>query len=208
MGGVVLVVGLGNPGPEYQFTPHNAGFWAIDRIAERCGVTVTNRRSRALTAKAVLAGREVLLAKPETYMNDSGLAVRSLLEATGALEENEGREIRLIVLYDDVDFELGTVRVKERGSSAGHNGVKSITGSLGTPEWTRVRIGIAPEGEQAAETARRRRKDFVLSPLRKAELALLDEGVEKAADAVEAILRDGVAAAMNRFNRRDDEAAK
>jgi peptidyl-tRNA hydrolase, PTH1 family len=202
---VDLVVGLGNPGIEYQFTPHNAGFLAIDRIAERCGVVVNNRRSRALTATATLAGRQVLLAKPETYMNLSGVAVRALLDEVGG-EENEAAS-RLIVLYDDVDFPLGVIRVKERGSPAGHNGVKSVTGSLGTDEWVRVRIGIAPEGEQAAETARRQRKDFVLTPFRKAELAVLDETLDKVADAVEAILRDGTAAAMNRFNRREDEAA-
>jgi PTH1 family peptidyl-tRNA hydrolase len=200
---VDLVVGLGNPGIEYQFTPHNAGFLAIDRIAERCGVTVNNRRSRALTATATLAGRKVLLAKPETYMNLSGVAVRALLEEVGGEES----EPRLIVLYDDVDFPLGVIRVKERGSPAGHNGVKSVTGSLGTDEWVRVRIGIAPEGEQAAETARRQRKEFVLAPFRKAELAVLDEALEKTADAVETILREGTAAAMNRFNRREDEAA-
>ncbi len=198
-----MVVGLGNPGIEYQFTPHNAGFLAIDRIAERCGVTVNNRRSRALTATATLAGRKVLLAKPETYMNLSGVAVRALLEEVGGEES----EPRLIVLYDDVDFPLGVIRVKERGSPAGHNGVKSVTGSLGTDEWVRVRIGIAPEGEQAAETARRQRKEFVLAPFRKAELAVLDEALEKTADAVETILREGTAAAMNRFNRREDEAA-
>jgi len=106
-------------------------------------------------------------------------------------------------LYDDVDFSLGTIRVKERGSSAGHNGVKSVSSSLGTEEWTRIRIGIAPEEEQAAEAARRQRKDYVLKQLRNSELKLLDEGLEKAADAVEMILRDGVAAAMNKFNQRE-----
>jgi PTH1 family peptidyl-tRNA hydrolase len=203
MGGVTLVVGLGNPGPQYQFTPHNAGFLAIDRIAERCGVVVNNRRQRALTAKATLAGQQVLLAKPQTFMNDSGIAVRGLLDDLGDGDELEEQGQRLIVVYDDVDFDLGTIRVKERGSSAGHNGVKSITSSLGTEEWTRIRIGIAPEGEQAAATARSRRVEYVLAPLRKAELASLDEGIEKAADAVEAILREGVAAAMNRFNQRE-----
>lgn len=198
----VLIAGLGNPGIEYQFTPHNAGFLAIDRIAERCGATVNNRRGKSLTGKTVIAGKEVLLAKPQTFMNLSGLAVRGLLDEGG-----EPGLVGLIVLYDDVDFELGTIRVKERGSSAGHNGVKSISGSLGTDEWMRVRIGIAPAGEQAAETARRRRAEFVLAPFRKAELVVLDEALEKAADAVEVILRDGVAAAMNRFNRRDEEAA-
>ncbi len=203
---MVLVVGLGNPGIEYQFTPHNAGFLAIDRIAQRCGVAVNNRRSRALTAKATLAGKQVLLAKPETFMNLSGVAVRALLEQMEP--DPEPGPPRLIVLYDDVDFPLGTIRVRERGSSAGHNGVKSISASLGTEEWLRVRIGIAPSGEQAAQTARLRRSDFVLAPFRKAELAVLDEALDKAADAVEAILKDGPAAAMNRFNRRDDDAAE
>jgi len=205
MGGVVLVVGLGNPGPEYQFTPHNAGFLAIDRIAERCGAAVTNRRQQALTATASVAARQVLLAKPQTFMNLSGVAVRGLLHDLGNDLGNDDLGVRLIVLYDDIDFQLGTVRIKERGSAAGHNGVKSITSELGTPEWTRIRIGIAPEEEKAADRARRNRKDFVLQPLRKMQMQLLDEGVEKAADAVEAILRDGVAAAMNRFNQRPAE---
>lgn len=203
MAAKVLVVGLGNPGIEYQFTPHNAGFLAIDRIAERCGAVVSNRRGRAITGKAMLAGKEILLAKPETYMNLSGAAVAALLDDAGDSGQHEDREPGLIVLYDDIDFSLGTIRVKERGSSAGHNGVKSISGVLGTEEWTRVRIGIAPEDENAAETARRQRKDYVLKQLRNSELKLLDEGLEKAADAVEAILRDGVAAAMNKFNQRD-----
>jgi PTH1 family peptidyl-tRNA hydrolase len=134
-------------------------------------------------------------------MNLSGVAVAALLDELE--DEDDASGPRLIVLYDDVDFSLGTIRVKERGSSAGHNGVKSISGSLGTEEWTRVRIGIAPLDEQAAETARRQRKDYVLKQLRNSELKLLDEGLEKAADAVEAILRDGVAAAMNKFNQRE-----
>ena len=199
-----MVVGLGNPGIEYQFTPHNAGFLAIDRIAERCGAVVSNRRGRALTGTARLAGKQILLAKPETYMNLSGVAVAALLgELEEDVEEGNASGPRLIVLYDDVDFSLGTIRVKERGSSAGHNGVKSVSSSLGTEEWTRIRIGIAPEEEQAAETARRQRKDYVLKQLRNSELKLLDEGLEKAADAVEMILRDGVAAAMNKFNQRE-----
>ncbi len=197
---MTLVVGLGNPGPEYQFTPHNAGFLAIDRIAERCGVGVNNRRQQALTGAATVAGRQVLLAKPQTYMNLSGVSIRGLL---GDLEVGSSElASRLIVLYDDIDFSLGTVRIKERGSAAGHNGVKSITSELGTPEWTRIRIGIAPEEEKAADRARRNRKDFVLQPLRKMQMAVLDEGIEKAADAVEAILRDGISAAMNKFNQR------
>jgi PTH1 family peptidyl-tRNA hydrolase len=165
---------------------------------------VSNRRGRALTGTARLAGKQILLAKPETYMNLSGVAVAALLgELEEDVEEGNASGPRLIVLYDDVDFSLGTIRVKERGSSAGHNGVKSVSSSLGTEEWTRIRIGIAPEEEQAAEAARRQRKEYVLKQLRNSELKLLDEGLEKAADAVEMILRDGVSAAMNKFNQRE-----
>ena len=195
--GVVLIVGLGNPGIEYQFTPHNAGFLAIDRLAERCGVVVSNRRSKALTASGRIAGRRVLLAKPETYMNLSGLAVAALAEE---LEIDPRRE--LIVLYDEVALPLGTIRIRERGSSGGHNGVKSIASALGTEEWLRVRIGIAPEEEKAAETARQRRKEYVLAQFRKPELAVLDTVLDDVAAAVELILTEGASVAMNRFNRR------
>jgi PTH1 family peptidyl-tRNA hydrolase len=194
---VTLIVGLGNPGPEYQFTPHNVGFLAIDRLAERCGVKVANRRSKALTASAQIAGRRVLLAKPETFMNLSGLAVGALVEE---LETDPQRGV--IVLYDDVALPLGKIRVRERGSSGGHNGVKSITGALHTAEWLRVRIGVAPEAEAAAESARQGRKDYVLTPFRKPELAVLDTVLDDVAAAVEAVLTEGAAAAMNRFNRK------
>lgn len=195
--GVVLIVGLGNPGIEYQFTPHNAGFLAIDRLAERCGVVVSNRRSKALTASGRIAGRRVLLAKPETYMNLSGLAVAALADE---LEIDPRRE--LIVLYDEAALPLGTIRIRERGSSGGHNGVKSIASALGTEEWLRVRIGIAPEEERAAETARQRRKEYVLAQFRKPELAALDTVLDDVAAAVELILTEGASVAMNRFNRR------
>src|SRR5277367_6081345 len=133
-----LIVGLGNPGIEYQFTPHNAGFLAIDRLAEICGASVSNRRGRALTAKVTLAGQEVLLAKPETFMNLSGLSVAALLNE---LELGTPAE-DLIVIYDELAIPLGQLRIRERGSAGGHNGVKSLLGSLGTEEWIRVRIGV------------------------------------------------------------------
>ncbi len=196
-GGVTLIVGLGNPGFEYQFTPHNVGFLAIDRLAERCGVVVNNRRSKALTASAHIAGRRVLLVKPETYMNLSGLSVGSLVREFEADPERD-----VIVLYDDVALPLGSIRVRERGSSGGHNGVKSITGALGTPEWLRIRIGIAPDAPMAAESARQGRKDYVLTPFRKSELAVLDTALDEVAVAVEVILAEGASVAMNRFNRR------
>ncbi|MHB1938757.1 MAG: aminoacyl-tRNA hydrolase [Acidobacteriaceae bacterium] len=195
--GVTLVVGLGNPGIEYAFTPHNAGFLAIDRLAERCGVVVANRRSKALTASARIAGRRVLLAKPETYMNLSGSSVAALVEE---LEIDSRRE--LIVLYDEVALPLGSIRIRERGSAGGHNGVKSISNALGTEEWLRIRIGIAPEDAMAAENARQRRKDYVLTQFRKPELAVLDTVLDDVSTAIELLLTEGASVAMNRFNRR------
>jgi PTH1 family peptidyl-tRNA hydrolase len=196
--GKVLLVGLGNPGIGYQFTPHNAGFLAIDRIAGDHGAVVANRRCRALTATVRIASRDVILAKPETFMNLSGVAVQALVK-----EYDVDPQRDLIVLYDEVEFSLGTLRIRERGSSGGHNGVKSISGALGSEEWIRIRIGVAPELPAAAESARRRRKDYVLTPFRKTELALLDEVLDRAAKAVEIILAQGVGAAMNEFNRRE-----
>lgn len=195
--GVTLIVGLGNPGIEYQFTPHNAGFLAIDRLAERCGVVVSNRRSKALTASARIAGRRVLLAKPETYMNLSGLSVAALADE---LEIDPRRE--LIVLYDEVALPLGMIRIRERGSAGGHNGVTSISNALSTEEWLRIRIGIAPEDAMAAERARQRRKDYVLTPFRKQELAVLDTVLEDVSTAVELLVTEGASVAMNRLNRR------
>ncbi len=196
--GKVLVVGLGNPGIEYRFTPHNAGFLAIDRIASAHGAVVANRRCRALTATVRIAGREVILAKPETFMNLSGVAVQALVKE---YEVDPQRDV--LVLYDEIEFSLGTLRIRERGSSGGHNGVKSISGAFGSEEWIRIRIGIAPERPAAAESARRKRKDYVLTPFRKAELALLDEALDRAARAVEVVLTQGVGAAMNEFNRKE-----
>ncbi len=196
------MVGLGNPGIEYQFTPHNAGFLAIDRIAEQHGVAVANRRCRALTANVRIASKDVILAKPETFMNLSGVAVQALVKE---FEVDPLQE--LIVLYDEIVFPLGTLRIRERGSSGGHNGVKSISGALRSEDWLRIRIGVAPELPAAAESARRQRKDYVLTPFRKAELALLDSGLERAAKAVEMILASGVSAAMNEFNRREPNSS-
>ena len=194
----MLVVGLGNPGIEYQFTPHNAGFLAIDRIAGDHGAAVANRRCRALTATVRIASRDVILAKPETFMNLSGESVRALVR-----EYEIDAERDLIVLYDEIALTVGTLRIRERGSSGGHNGVKSISGALRSEEWVRIRIGVAPELPAAAESARRQRKDYVLTPFRKAELGLLDEALDRAAKAVEVILAEGVRAAMNEFNRKD-----
>ncbi len=192
------MVGLGNPGIEYQFTPHNVGFLAIDRLAEQGGVAVSNRRCRALTATVRIAGRDVILAKPETFMNLSGLSVQALVKEYQA---DAARD--LIVVYDEVALSLGSLRIRERGSAGGHNGVKSVSGALGSEEWLRIRIGVAPQGDEAAERARRGRKDYVLTPFRKAQLAILDEVLDRTARAVEMVLVKGAGPAMNEFNRRE-----
>jgi peptidyl-tRNA hydrolase, PTH1 family len=193
---VKLIVGLGNPGPEYAFTPHNAGFLAIDRIALICDVQVANRRGRALTARTKLVGQDVLLAKPETFMNLSGLSVAALLNELELGVED------LIVLYDELAIPLGTIRIRERGSAAGHNGVKSISGVLGTEEWTRIRIGIGKLPTEVGGIVKSGGKDFLLAPMRKQMLKELDESLDQAVRAIEAVLIKGVSAAMNEFNRK------
>src|ERR1700689_963616 len=157
-----LIVGLGNPGLEYLWTPHNAGFMAIDRIAQQEGVVVQNRRCRAMTATCKIAGREVVLAKPETYMNLSGLAVAALIREFDADPLHD-----LLVIYDELDFALGTFKIRERGSPAGHNGARSVTSALGSEEWLRLRIGVGlnlpPEAVEAAG-GKRPGRDYLLSP--------------------------------------------
>jgi PTH1 family peptidyl-tRNA hydrolase len=199
---VKLIVGLGNPGPEYAFTPHNAGFLAIDRIALICDVQVANRRGRALTARTKLVGQDVLLAKPETFMNLSGLSVAALLNELELGVED------LIVLYDELAIPLGTIRIRERGSAAGHNGVKSISGVLGTEEWTRIRIGIGKLPTEVGGIVKSGGKDFLLAPMRKQMLKELDESLDQAVRAVEAVLIKGVSAAMNEFNRKVDPGSE
>jgi peptidyl-tRNA hydrolase, PTH1 family len=193
---VKLIVGLGNPGIEYQFTPHNAGFLALDRIADDCNATLANRRGRALTARAKLAGHDVLLAKPETFMNLSGLSVAALLRELSLAPED------LIVLYDELAFPLGTLRIAERGSANGHNGVKSVSAALGTEQWNRIRIGIGKPSLADGREVKSGGKEYLLSPFRKQELAVLDEVLDRAHKAVEAVLTRGVGAAMNEFNRK------
>ena len=209
------MVGLGNPGLEYLWTPHNAGFMAIDRIAEQEGVVVQNRRCKAATATCRLAGRDVVLAKPETFMNLSGAAVAALIQ------EFEVDPLRdLLVIYDELDLALGKFKIRERGSPAGHNGARSVTAALGGREWLRLRIGVGrdlsphglgpargdpdlpPEAKEASGSKRPGR-DYLLSPMRKADLAVLDEVLDRVATATRRIVQDGPGPAMNEFNRRE-----
>lgn len=188
-----LIVGLGNPGIEYQFTPHNMGFLAVDRIAEQHGVRVSNRQCRALTGKAVIADHQVLLAKPETYMNLSGMSVRELVREHAVDVAQD-----LIVIYDELDLPLGVVRIRQRGSSAGHNGMESIIGALGSEEFVRMRLGIGPD-HPVKDGAR-----YVLGQFKKSQYAAVDQELDTAAEAVKMILGEGVAKAMSRFNRRPE----
>jgi peptidyl-tRNA hydrolase, PTH1 family len=183
---VKLIVGLGNPGIEYQFTPHNLGFLAIDCLADDLSVEVRNRRCRALTARATIGNEPVVLAKPETFMNLSGVSVRELVEKLEIRPEAD-----LVVIYDELDLPMGTIRIRQRGSSAGHNGMKSIIGALGTQEFARIRIGIAPEKK-------------ILKPFRKSQWKHVGDALDTAAEAVKVILTEGIATAMNRFNRKPE----
>ncbi len=188
-----LIVGLGNPGIEYQFTPHNLGFLTVDRIANGLGIEIRNRQCRALTARATIAGEPVMLAKPETYMNLSGLAVRELVA-----EHQVDVQRDLMVIYDELDLPLGAIRIRQRGSSAGHNGMESILGALNTDEFLRIRLGIAPDRKVTDSV------QYVLTPFRKAQERVVDEVLDTAAQAVEVILKEGPAAAMSRFNRKNE----
>jgi PTH1 family peptidyl-tRNA hydrolase len=189
---VKLIVGLGNPGIEYQFTPHNIGFLAVDRIAEQCGVMVDNRHCKALTARTRIGNEEVLLAKPETYMNLSGMSV---LELARKYEVEPQRDV--LVIYDELDLPLGMIRVRARGSSAGHNGMQSIINALQSEEIARIRIGVAPDDPRKGGAR------YILAPFRKSMLKPLDDALELAAQAVEVIVNEGIGTAMNRFNRKN-----
>jgi PTH1 family peptidyl-tRNA hydrolase len=190
---VKLIVGLGNPGPEYELTPHNLGFLTIDRLADVLHVEVRNRQCKALTARTQIGQEPVVLAKPETYMNLSGMAVRELLEKLELKPETD-----LIVIQDELDFPFGTLRVQRARSSAGHNGIESIIDSLGTKDFLRIRIGVAPEHKP------RDGKEYLLSPLRKAQLKAIDPILDDAMEAVKIIVKEGPAAAMQQFNRKPE----
>jgi PTH1 family peptidyl-tRNA hydrolase len=191
-----LIVGLGNPGPEYQWTPHNLGFLVVDELANRASIRVERPEGKALAGRGKLAGVEVLLAKPQTMMNLSGFSVRELL-AKYELEPSA-----LIMIYDEAALPWGTLRIRERGSAGGHNGMKSVIGTLGTDEFIRVRLGVQPD-HAVGDLA-----EYVLRRMKKVELEQAAAVMDEAADAVELILAQGVAAAMNRYNRRDESAGE
>jgi PTH1 family peptidyl-tRNA hydrolase len=185
-----LIVGLGNPGMQYAWTPHNLGFLAVDCIAERAGIRVERPEASSLAGFGKYGGQDVVLVKPQTMMNLSGLAVRDWIERIECAPQD------VIVLCDDAALPWGMLRIRERGSDGGHNGLRSVIGAMGTTEFPRVRMGVQPDhpvGDLAI---------YVLHPMGKADLEIAAEMTEKAADAVELIQTQGTVHAMNRFNRR------
>ncbi len=185
-----LIVGLGNPDPEYQWTPHNLGFMAVDELANRAAIRVERPEGKALVGRGKLAGEEILLAKPQTYMNLSGISVRELL-AKYELDITD-----LLVMWDEVQLPLGIIRIHPDGSAGSHNGAQSVINALGTQEFARLRLGCGPDHPLNS------RREHVLRPMRKVELEAAAEMIDEAGNAVETILQEGIDAAMNKFNRR------
>jgi len=187
---MLLVAGLGNPGEEYALTPHNLGFLTIDRLAERHGIRVTRRDSRALIGLGEIEGREVMLAKPQTFMNLSGTSLAPLMAKHAIGLED------LIVVYDELDLPWQSLKIKPKGSAAGHNGMKSLISSLNSSEFVRVRLGVHP-GHPIRSGV-----EYLLAPIKRSQSKELEEFTGVAADAVRSIIAEGVEKSMTKFNRR------
>jgi peptidyl-tRNA hydrolase, PTH1 family len=185
----LIIVGLGNPGAEYENTPHNLGFMVIDRLAESHAIRVSRKENMAFVGLGAIKDKPVALAKPQTYMNLSGGSVK------GLLERYELRTDQLLLVYDELDLSWGTLKVKPKGSAAGHKGIGSVISSLGTSNIARVRLGISPDHKVSGE-------EFVLRPFKKSQKQEVDEVVARGAAAVESIIAEGVEKSMTVFNRR------
>ena len=186
-----LIVGLGNPGPEYQWTPHNLGFLAVDELANRGGIRIERPEAKALVGLGKLAGEDVILAKPQTFMNLSGISVRELIEKYELGPQD------LLAMWDEVQLPWGAIRIHAEGSAGSHNGSGSLISSLGTPKFARLRLGCGPDHPLSG------RKEYVLRPMKKSELEVAAEMIADAGDAVELMLTKGIEAAMNKYNRRE-----
>ncbi len=185
-----LIVGLGNPGADYEWTPHNVGFLAIDALAERSGIRVTRPEAKSHIGRGTLAGHEVILAKPQTMMNLSGVAVRMLLE------RYECDPAEMIVLLDEADLPWGMLRIRQHGRNSTHNGLQSIISAIGSDQFIRVRMGVQPKQVWGD------RRDYVLSQMNREERQMAEEMAVAATDAVEVILTEGLEKAMTKFNRK------
>jgi peptidyl-tRNA hydrolase, PTH1 family len=194
-----LIVGLGNPGPEYQWTPHNLGFLALDELANRGGIRVERPEAKALVGLGKLAGEEVILAKPQTYMNLSGISVRELLEKYELGPQD------VLAMWDEVQLPWGAIRIHAEGSAGSHNGAGSLISSLGTPKFARLRLGCGPDHPLSDK------KEYVLRAMKKSQLDVASEMIADAGDAVELMVTKGIEAAMTKYNRRErqqDEEAE
>jgi len=188
---VYIIAGLGNPGKEYALTKHNAGFMALDKIAEKYGINISEKKHKGLLGKGTIEGEKVVLLKPQTYMNLSGESIRAAVDYYKIDPESE-----LIVIYDDISLCPGDIRVRKQGSAGGHNGMKNIIAMLGTQNYCRIRLGI---GEKPS---RMDLKDWVLGRLSGEEANAVDDAAGEAVGAVATILTLGVDEAMNRYNRK------
>ena len=186
-----IIVGLGNPGKEYEGTRHNVGFEVIDRIAEKYNIAVDAKKGRAYVGKGIIEGQKVLLVKPQTYMNLSGESIRELVDYFKVDSKEE-----LLVIYDDISLNPGQIRIRKKGSAGGHNGIKNIIAQLGTDTFQRIKVGVGekPKGYDLAA--------YVLGHFHGEDLELMEEGYEKAISATEEILKGEIDAAMNEYNRK------
>jgi peptidyl-tRNA hydrolase, PTH1 family len=187
-----IIVGLGNPGKEYQNTRHNIGFQVIDAIAEKNHITVKEKKHKALIGKGMVAGQKAVLVKPQTYMNLSGESVRDVIDFYKVDERTE-----LIVISDDISLDVGQIRIRKKGSAGGHNGLKNIILHLGHDQFQRIKMGVGekPQGYDLA--------DYVLGHFAKEEQKVLEDSIERAAEAVELMMSEGADAAMNRYNQKN-----
>ena len=186
-----VIAGLGNPGKKYENTRHNMGFLVVDRISEKCGIEVNRLKHKALVGDGIISGRKVMLVKPQTYMNLSGESIGEIVSYYGVEPEE------LIVVYDDFDIELGNLRIRKKGSAGSHNGMKSVISHVGSGDFPRVRVGIGSSGGLDWKT-------FVIGKVGKKEREIIDDAVERAADAVICILEKGIDKAMNEYNVKRD----
>ena len=186
-----IIAGLGNPTLQYEGTRHNVGFDVIDTLADKYNISVDARKSRAFIGKGMIEGQKVILVKPQTYMNLSGESIRGLVDYYKIDVEHE-----LLVIYDDISLDVGQLRIRNKGSAGGHNGIKNIIANLGTQNFPRIKVGVG-EKPKKYDLA-----DYVLSHFSKAERELMEEGYQKAVKAVEMLLDGEMEAAMNEYNRK------
>lgn len=190
-----LIAGLGNPTKEYEKTRHNVGFDTIDVLADKLGVSITERKHKALCGKAMIGTEKVLLIKPQTFMNLSGESVRD------AADFYKIDPAHIIIIYDDISLEPGQLRIRTKGSAGGHNGIKNIIAQLGSQDFPRVKVGVGAKPDRMDLAA------YVLSRFSQTDRTLMEEAFRDGADAVEMMIREGAAAAMNRYNGKKNPEA-